>query len=274
MSYLFMLFHYLAWTVAALYLIMTAGIWLTTLHALGWSSLPQCRRMLALSLRAGPIKELLIALALPLAAAGLAGTNLSIAYYVRLLPVNAFALISVLCFSLFLVPPLMIVLSTSTDAQLRWALGLKRFTLGRRVVSFLDTGQFTPSRKLGDMWSIMLARSGSLTDVLRVPDNRDWRRGVRELMGLCPIIVIDSRVCTPALLFEATLALTPLFRHKTIFVCGNDGTAALLEALSQPLDSQVMIVSEDDLGPLIQKLVSSRKSATATFREIDLSPPH
>lgn len=59
---------YLVWGLAALYVVMTLGIWTSTLRTLGLSAIRHCPRMLRLSLRASPIRELSVALLLPIIA--------------------------------------------------------------------------------------------------------------------------------------------------------------------------------------------------------------
>src|SRR5258706_1836846 len=255
---------YLMWGVAALYVVMTVSIWSATLRTLGLSAIRRCSRMLRLSLRASPIRELSLALLLPLIAIPLIIRHWAGRWYIEALPLNALMLIAVLCFTLFLVPPTALVFSSSTDRQLRWALALKRSTGGRRVVSLLDTGYMAARPSISDVWSIMTRRSTSLTDVLRVSDTNDWRAGVRELIELTPIVVVDARVCTQALLFEASAMLTPEYAHKAIFVSEDDGACPVLERLMDEgrvsPDSLAIIVNEVELGRLLQRLVKSREA--------------
>lgn len=158
----------------------------------------------------------------------------------------------------------MLVFSSSTDRQLRWALAVKRFVAGRRVVSLLETGHMTVKPSISDMWSIMMRRSSSLTDVLRVSDSNSWQVGVRELIDLAPIVVVDTRVCTQALLFEAFTMLTGEYAHKAIFLSEDDGACPVLERLLDEgrlsPDSLATIVNEDELGPLLQRVVKSSEA--------------
>jgi hypothetical protein len=255
---------YLVWGLAVLYVVMTVGIWGATIRTLGLSSIRSCPRMLRLSLRASPIRELSLALLLPLIAIPLISAHWTGRWYIEVLPLNAFLLIAVLCFTLFLVPPTTLVFSSSTDRQLRWAMALKRFSGGRRVVSLLETGYMTIKPSISDAWSIMMRRSTSLTDVLRVSDTNSWQTGVRELIELTPIVVVDTRVCTQALLFEASAMLTPEYVHKAIFVTEDDGACPVLERLLDEgrvsPDRLATIISQDELGPLLQRLIKSKEA--------------
>jgi hypothetical protein len=253
---------YFVWGLAALYLIMTVSIWSVTLRTLGLSSLRHCPRLGRLSLRASPIRELSVVLLFSLVAIALLRTRGIGGEYVAALPLNALSLIALLCFTLVLVPPTALVFSSSTDRQLRWALSLKKFTGGRRVISLLDTGYMTIKPGIGDAWSIMSRRSMSLTDVLRTSDTDDWQAGVRELIELSPIVVLDTRVCTRALLFEASAVLTPQYAYKVIFVSDDDGARPVLERLLDEggisTNCPVCVVTENELGQLLRRLVTSR----------------
>jgi hypothetical protein len=253
---------YGAWTIAGLYFAMTLAIWGATLRTFGPSCLRHCPRMLRLSLRAGPIRELSIAVLLPLLGIGLIEFYRPLGAYLAHFPISALALIGVLCLTLFPVPPIAVVFSSSTDKQLRWALSLKRFTAGRRVISLLDTGYLAVKPRLSDAWLITIIRSGSLTDVLRTSNPNRWQSVVRELIEISPIIIVDTRVCTPALLFEASSVLTSEYAYKAIFIRADDGTSPVLERLLSEgrvaADFRVRIVKESELGELLRQLVPSR----------------
>ncbi len=255
---------YLVWGFVALYLIMTIGMWAATLRTLGFSSLVQCPRMLRLSFRALPIRELSLALVLPALAILLIRKFEIGGRYLEALPLNAPLWIGLLCFTLFLLPPTALVLSSSTDKQLRWALGLKKFTGGRRVVSLLDTEFMKPQRSISDVWSITLRRSSALTDVLRMSNTSGWQAGVRELIELSPIVILDTRVCTPAILFEASLLLTSEYAYKTIFMTEDDNACPVLERLvdEKRISSECLIsvIKESELGALLKRLLASRDS--------------
>ncbi len=259
-----LILKYLVWGIAALYTVMTVSIWSATVRTLGLSSLRHCPRMLRLSFQASPIRELVIALLVPFIAVILGSIYEPAVWYLETLPVNGFLLIAVLCFTLFLVPPTTLVLSTSTNERLRWALALKRFTGGRRVISLLDTGYMSFKPNPVDLWAIMSRRSLTLTDVLRTSDTSNWQAGVKELIGITPIVVVDTRVCTNALLFEASTMLTPPNVYKAIFVSQDDGACPVLEKLLAegrvPSDLLVSIVKKDELGQVLRRLVTSKQS--------------
>jgi hypothetical protein len=255
---------WLAWVIAALHFIMTVGVWAATLRTLGVSSLRVCPRILRLSLHATPVREVAVAALLPLAASSLAGLFGIGREFIAELPVGAVMLIALLYFTRLLVPPVALVFASSTDEQLRWALGLKKFTAGRRVISLLDTSYMAVRPTAGDLAATTLRRSGSLTDVLRVSDSANWRDGARELIDISPIVIIDTRVCTEALLFEASSVLAPRHAHKAVFVSDDNGACPVLERLLDegrlPPGRAVNAVTEGELGQLLRRLVASSRA--------------
>jgi hypothetical protein len=258
-SALLSLLRGLVWTIAALYFTMTASVWLATLRTLGLSSLRRCPSVLRLSLRGSQIRDLCVVILLPFLALSLARALGVGDRLIAQLPVGPFALIGSLCLSLLLVPPTVLVLSSSTDEQVRWALTLKNFIGWRRVVSMLDTGYMAVAPRAGDLWSVTLKRSATLPDVLRTSGAQGWQVRVKELIDLSPIVVVDARTFTPALLFEASAALARRNCHKALFVCEEDGYCPLLEHLLadghvSPC-TPVNVVREGRLGPLLARLV-------------------
>ena len=251
---------YLVWGIAALFLIMTISIWIATLRTLGLSSLRHCIRMLRLSSQAPAIRELFIVLLMPVVALLIGKVYGPAAWYVETLPVHGFVLMGFLCFTLFLVPPTMLVFSTSTDERLRWVLALKAFTGGRRVISLLDAGYMTLKPRVNDIWQFLSRRSMALTDVLRMSEASNWQAVVKELIEVTPLVVIDTRVYTRALLFEAATMLSPQYAHKAIFVSEEDGTCPVLEQLfaerALPSNLRVCIVKEDELGQMVRRLIA------------------
>jgi hypothetical protein len=251
----------LAWSLAALYFVMTFSIWFASLRTLGLFSLRRCPRVLRLTLRGSQVRELCVALLLPFLAVALAAALGAGNGFIAKLPFGPFVLMASLCLTLFLVPPTVLVLSSSTDRQVRWALTLKKFTGGRRVISLLDIGYMAVEPRVSDLWSVTIKKSATLTDILRTSGAKGWEAGVEELIDLSPIVVVDARVCTRALLFEASAALAPRNAHKALFVSEDDGGCPLFEGLlaegAVNPRTRVSIVGEGELGPLLAKLVAS-----------------
>ena len=256
------LLRYAAWGITAFFVIMTLGLWGATLRTFGPSCLRHCSRMLRLCYRAGPIRQLFFIILLPTFGTWLIAIYGPAGRVLAPFPVSALMLISVLSLMQVPIPPVAVVFSSSTDSQLRLALSLKKFTGGRRVISLLDTGYLNIKPRIKDLWAITLLRSGSLTDVLRTSNPNRWQAVVRELIEISPIIIVDTRVCTPALLFEASTVLTAGSGYKAIFIRADDGTSPVLEQMLSEgnisPDSRLRVVKESELGELLRALVISR----------------
>jgi hypothetical protein len=249
--------HLLAWGFALLYTFMTAHSWYITLRTLGLSSLRFSLRIFRVSLQAGPIREF----------TGFILINLIIIFLllrygkgsalVEVLPVKQILFVFFMTVLLYFVPPAALALTSSTDRQLRWALELKGRTRGYRVISLLDTRYMVPKPSVNDVWSVMSMRSLTLVDILRTSDSTHWQQTVKEIVGISPIVIVDTRESTHAVLFEASLMLTPEHIHKAIFVIENDGRCPVFERLIADgfvaPDRLVSVVRENQLEQLLRK---------------------
>lgn len=251
-----------AWCVAAQYVMLAVSVWLATLQTLGLSSLRVCPRAMWLSLRASHILEAVVFFPVTFAAAVALLAYAGRDSYLAVLPPDLILLVALFYFAHLPVPPTVLVFSSSTDKQLRWVSGLKQFTGGRRIMSLLDTGYLSVRPATKDLLWFVAVRAGALTDVLRTSGKDDWRKRVRELIDITPIVIVDARVCTEAVLFEASSVLAPECAHKAIFVSEDDGAAPVLERLLDagrlPPGRRLNVVKEGELGELLKKLVASR----------------
>ena len=254
---------------------MTISIWTATLRTLGLASLRHCPRMLRLSSRASAVREMFVVILVPFVVVLIGKVYGPVGSFLERSPINAFLLMGGFCFTLFLVPPTVLVFSTSTNERLRWALALKRFAGGRRVISLLDTGYMRPKASVTDLWAITSRRSLGLTDVLRTNEAGNWQAVVQELIGLTPIVVVDTRVHTRALQFEAATMLAPQHSYKAIFVSEDDGSCPVLDQLlaerAISSDLRVTIVKEGELEQLLRDLVKSKRSLPRP-RELAATP--
>lgn len=252
---------YLAWVYALLYSTMTAHYWYVTLRKLGLSSLRLCPKVLWLSLRTKPVRMNFLLLLSILAAIFLLvryGANNG---YSHVLPFIVFFSAQTLPFTSYLRPPTALVLTSSTDRQTRWALGLGPGMRFHRVVSLLDTGHIKHTLDASNLWEAVSRRSLTLTDVLRTADTRTWREAIRQLVELTPVIILDARECTPAILYEAGLVLSPEHVYKAIFVSENDGRCPVIERLlaeghAAP-DRMVSVVREEQLQSVLKEWAKS-----------------
>ena len=182
----------------------------------------------------------------------------------NIFPVNALMLIALMVLCLPFIPPTAVVFSSSTDRQLRWALSLKQIAGGRRVISLLDTGYLKSKRSIHDLWNTFTCHAITLMDVLRTLEAENWQFVVQELVKIAPIVIVDTRVCTQALLFEAATVASSEYAHKAIFISEDDGSCPVLERLvvngSVPSDLLISIVKEGELRPILSKLIKSPRS--------------
>ena len=257
-------FKLLLWTLVILHALVTLLSWLLTIRTLGVSSLRQVTRMFYLSGHGWPVIVRVVLLCAPfvilrfLNSVGVGPGNFNI------FPVNALMFIAIMLLSLPLIPPTAVVFSSSTDKQLRWALSLKQLAGGRRVISLLDTGYMKSKRNLRDLWATFTRHAISLMDVLRTIETENWQYVVKELVKVAPIVIVDTRVCTHALLFEAATVATNEYAHKAIFVSEDDGSCPVLERLvvngSVPSDLLVSVVRQNELAPILKRLVKSPRT--------------
>ena len=249
--------HLLAWGFVLLFVFMTAHSWYITLRTLGLSSLRFSLRIFRVSLRAGPIREFTGFILINLIAIFLLLRYAKGSAFVEVLPVKQILFVFFMAVLLYFIPPAALALTSSTDRQLRWALALKGQTRGYRIVSLLDTRYMMPKPSVNDVWSVMSRRSLTLVDILRTSDSTHWQQTVKEIVGIAPIVIVDTREITHAVLFEASLMLTPEHIHKAIFVIENDGRCPVFERLiadgSVEPDRLVSVVRENQLEQLLRQ---------------------
>ena len=257
-------FKLLIWTLVILHALVTLLSWLLTIRTLGVGSLRQITRMFILSSQGWPVIVRALLLCAPFVILNFLNSVGAGPGTFNIFPVNALMLIALMLLSLPMIPPTAVVFSSSTDRQLRWALSLKQLAGGRRVISLLDTGYMKSKRNLRDLWATFIRHAISLMDVLRTVETEDWQYVVQQLVKVAPIVIVDTRVCTHALLFEAATVASNEYAHKAIFVSEDDGSCPVLERLvvngSVPSDLLISIVRQDELGPILKGLVKSPRT--------------
>lgn len=263
-SLVWSIFKAVVWTLVALHALVTFLGWVLTIRTLGIASLRQCTRTFFISIRGWPVVTKMLLFCAPfviirfLNSLGVGPGQLNV------FPVNALMLTTFMLVSLLVIPPTAVVFSSSTDRQIRWALALKLLARGCRVISLLDTGNMKSKGNIRDLWNRFARNAITLVDVLRTTEAENWQYLVEELIKVTPIVIVDTRVCTRALLFEASQVTTVEYAHKAIFVSEDDGSCPVLERLvtngSVPPDFLVSIVKQDELGPILRTLVRSSRT--------------
>lgn len=257
-------FKLVLWTLVVVHALVTLLSWLLTIRTLGVSSLQQVTRMFYLSGNGWPVIVRVLLLCAPFAILRFLNSLGVGPGTFNIFPVNALLLMAIMLMSLPLIPPTAVVFSSSTDRQLRWALSLKKLAGGRRVISLLDTGYMNSRWNIRDLAATFIRHAITFMDVLRTMETENWRYVVQELIKFAPIVIVDTRVCTHALLFEASTVATNQYAHKAIFVSEDDGSCPVLERLvvngSVRSDLLISIVKEDELGPILKRLVRSPRT--------------
>lgn len=149
------------------------------------------------------------------------------------------------------VPPFVLFLSASTTMQLTVQQKLVGAMMPLQVYCLLDCDQaISPG----------MAREAGLTS-LRAPVHEHWRDVVAELMDIAPVVVLDARFPTPAVLEEARHILNTNVAFKSFFIVGDDGERPVLDAIlldgSLPSDCRATAVTEIEL---LQTLVAMKWS--------------
>src|SRR5262249_25176254 len=86
----------------------------------------------------------------------------------------------------------------------------------------LEPSQTEPLRHSKHHWRHFAA------DNLRILSRHDWRDVVWRIAGFVPIIVMDTRLASPAVVEEARHVIQVPLRDKTLFVVADDGNAPAL----------------------------------------------
>ncbi len=167
-----------------------------------------------------------------------------------------FALFS---FIIFFLPPAVIFLSASDDKALRlWRLLI--YEIDSFIISFV-------------------AEAGSPEiDQVRTR-NANWHEPVQRMINYLPLIVIDTRIVTSALLQELQWLIKAEDVYKTIFVTTDDGRSPLLDCWRpdwKSFSDTLICVPAREVAEVLRALTATRESlprpgTTVDFPEGDLT---
>lgn len=115
-------------------------------------------------------------------------------------------------------PPALIMLGSSAPAVGKALHDFRRALSPLRVVSLLDVDPADP------------AHDPDRLDNFRTSDDGDWKAVFEVLRSAARVVLLDARVDTPALRYEAH-AIVASSRGQSIVVVEQDGRAALIEHL-------------------------------------------
>lgn len=146
------------------------------------------------------------------------------------------------------VRPAGILMLTSSRPESAWLfLHLQSRTAGVRLVGLLEPTEVPSSSR----------QSFSLNN-LRTRDDRVWQSVVHPLMDRVPLLIVDTRFVTPAVLHEITRALDPSRIGKAVFVVAPDRSAPGLDAAAPGLSRDgLCLATEEELPELLSTLCSA-----------------
>ena len=139
-------------------------------------------------------------------------------YYPKivLLPVILFHLYT---FALHAMPPSVLLLGSSRWETVRLFNLIERGIYPYRVVVLLEPSLTEPLRHSRFHWEHFEA------DNLRIIGPHSWRDVVHRTSARVPLVVLDTRLASPAVVEETRWMLEEPFRTKALFVVADDGSA-------------------------------------------------
>jgi len=120
---------------------------------------------------------------------------------------------------LMTVPPTVVLLAASSEGGSKAFTGVSLSLHPLRVVALL-----------GKRRADWIGKFVTQFDNLRTMDDDEWRSWVKWLTELSPIVIVDTRVASPAVAEEVELMLRPRNVEKALFIVGNDGEAPAIAA--------------------------------------------
>lgn len=147
-------------------------------------------------------------------------------------------------------PPVVLVLSSSASEKLQFLVDMYYMVNPLRLVALLDHDLAS------DAWTQLRAPFLSL----RTRRDNEWRQIVTKLINSVPVIVLDGRTVTDAILFEARALFAAGRMNDTLVVTDPDGACQLLSVLAAAPDcsldkSSLSLKTErETLETLVQEL--------------------
>jgi tetratricopeptide (TPR) repeat protein len=88
-------------------------------------------------------------------------------------------------------------------------------------------------------WSHLAKPITNPYDIHRTTEQGDWRAEVEQLIDLVPIVILDFRELSPAVLWEADALLRPERSKKALFIVNDDRKSPVLEGFREILGPEV-----------------------------------
>lgn len=215
--------HWIAWAVIAwhaLLAILLFRSWIVRAAIHGRMPVPEGRRMLRSFLGS----KSFLPLSLPaLAVLAILSTN---SLGISSIPPVAIVSIAVIQIYIYLyqsLPPTVLLLTTSSAASAQLRYRLDRGLHPYRVVVMLDPKSESDS---GEFYKNSLAWDNHRTSGL------GWHDRVRLLMEVSAVLLLDTRIVTTALSYEALQVVgRPDLSSKTVLIAADDGSCPLIDSL-------------------------------------------
>lgn len=151
--------------------------------------------------------------------------------------------------ALYGTPPSVLLLGSSRWETVRLFNLVERAIYPYRVVALLDESSIEPSRHSHSHWFHFKV------DNLRILGSHNWRDVVFRISTNVPLIVLDTRFPSPAVVEETHRMLENQNRNKTVFVLSDDGSAPAVAAASPSVSLQELHTAEPcNVADLLKKL--------------------
>ena len=159
-----------------------------------------------------------------------------------------------------MLPPIVLFLGVSSYEQFKT---LKRVqtTVPSLVVTLINQAEDSVVRQYDRHYRGMgLDPAGPRFESLRTRAGL-WEQTVQDLVGMVPIVILDTRVVSDPVLQEAAWMLQPEQLHKVMFVMDDEGNAPVLESIL-PKDEiypehRSRLVKEDELLDRISRFTKT-----------------
>lgn len=138
-------------------------------------------------------------------------------------------------------PPVAVVLTAARSHTLVETVGRTLFP--HRTVAMLNEKKFLGAMFLSEE-----------TDNLYAFPTVDWRKMVRRLVDIVPVVIVDARIPGESLKYETGLMLDPKRVNKAIFVVGVQGEKPALEINQHKIgNSKLLLVMEHELPVVLSE---------------------
>lgn len=159
----------------------------------------------------------------------------------------------------FSLPPTVLYLSRSRDEAIQDLAEIIPAISPLRVVSLIHPAPDLASEAMNEIEVFeRIEFKDILPSIYRTREAADWDEIVRELMYFTPIVIIDTRSVSDAVIFEAELILKSGRADKVLLLTRRDSDAPLLLRLSpearRTAESEDRFLHPDNLVPVLMDI--------------------